>query len=246
MKTNGIETGMNRTGIGMSPVDSKALIDVANRTPPSMAGDEHGIADTRGAYTEKSEKLGSVPPPATVKGAAGAALKAVKGESMSVFMDKLGERLAFERSGTRLYDGVIAKFKVMPPAAGGPLLEELLEIRNEEFRHFELLERTMKNLGGDPTALTPSADVAAVVSMGAPQLVSDPRTTFTQCLQAVLVAELTDTDGWFLLATLAERLGHDKLAAEFREAQIREATHLERVRSWLTELTLTDGGVSSA
>jgi rubrerythrin len=243
MKTNGTETGMNRTGIGMSPMHSKDLIDVAQRTAPSMAGDEQGIANARASY-EAGDKLGSVPPPATVKGAAGAVVKAVKGESMSVFMDRLGERLAFERSGTRLYDAVIAKFKAAPPEAGGPLLEELLEIRAEEMRHFELLQGVMKKLGGDPTALTPSADVAAVVSMGVPQLVGDPRATFTQCLQALLVAELTDTDGWYLLATLAEQLGHAELAAQFRDAQVREATHLERVRSWLTELTLKDVGAN--
>ena len=103
----------------------------------------------------------------------------------------------------------------------------------------------MKSLGGDPTAVTPSADIAAVASMGIPQVIADPRTTLKQSLEAILVAELVDNDCWNLLAALAEKLGHDALADEFREALVEEQDHLMRVRGWVTESTLTDGGAKS-
>lgn len=235
-------TGHNRTGIALSPKDSKKLIEAAKATQPSMAGDDETAAATRLDYASHAEPLGSVPPPLTVKGAVGTVVKAVKGESMSVFMDKLGERLAFERTGTRLYDAIITKVKGAPPANGAPSVEDLVEIQTEELDHFAMLNETMKTLGGDPTAVTPSADVTAVLSMGIPQVISDPRTNVRQCLEAILVAELADNDGWTLLVSLAERLGHDDLAEKFRAALAEEEDHLRKVRGWVTSMTLADGG----
>lgn len=245
MKQNGTLTGKNRTGIALSPIDSKELIEATMNTKPSMAGDDETASAMRLDYASDSEPVGTMPVPASVKGAASTVMKAVKGESMSVFMDKLGERLAFERTGTRLYDALIMKFKASKPLPGGPTLEDLLEIQADEHGHFEMLSDVMKTLGGDPTAVTPSADVAAVTSMGLPQVITDPRTTFKQCLEAILVAELVDGDGWNLLATLAERLGHGDLAEKFREALASEGEHLMKVRGWVTQATLVDGGVMS-
>ena len=245
MKPNATVTGHNRTGIALSPIDGKQLIEATRASKPSMAGNDETASQMRLDYASDAEPVGTVPPPASVKGAVGTVVKAVKGESMSVFMDKLGERLAFERSGTRLYDALIRKFKASDPLPGGPTLEELLEIQADEHRHFQLLEAAMKSLGGDPTAVTPSADIAAVASMGIPQVIADPRTTLKQSIDAILVAELVDNDGWNLLAALAEKLGHEKLADEFREALIEEQDHLMRVRGWVTESTLADGGAKS-
>jgi rubrerythrin len=245
MKPNGTVTGKNRTGIALSPIDSKELIEATMNTKPSMAGDDETASAMRLDYASENEPVGTVPPAASLKGAVGTVVKAVKGESMSVFMDKLGERLAFERSGTRLYDALVTKFKASKPLPGGPSLEDLLDIQADEHRHFELLREAITTLGGDPTAVTPSADVAAVMSMGIPQVIADPRTTFKQCLEAILVAELADNDGWTLLSTLAERLGHDNLAEQFKEALADEAEHLALVRSWITEATLLDGGATS-
>lgn len=245
MNHNTTTTGRNRTGIALSPIDSKELIEAAQATVPSMAGDDETAAATRLDYASEAGPLGSVPPPASVKGAVGTVVKAIKGESMSVFMDKLGERLAFERTGTRLYDALITKLEGTPPMPGGPDLEDLLDIQGDEFRHFEMLVETMKSLGGDPTAVTPSADVAAVASMGIPQVIADPRTNLKQCLEAILIAELADNDGWTLLASLAERLGHEELASKFRVALSEEQEHLRRVRGWVMEMTLADGGAKS-
>jgi hypothetical protein len=40
-------------------------------------------------------------------------LDILKGESPQILLDKLGERLAFERTGARLYDAFITKCEVM-------------------------------------------------------------------------------------------------------------------------------------
>jgi ABC-type phosphate/phosphonate transport system substrate-binding protein len=81
-------------------------------------------------------------------------------------------------------------------------------------------------LGGDATVQTPSADVAGVLSHGVMQVVSDPRTTIPQTLQAMLTAELVDNDGWQMLQDLAAELVKDDLEEQCRRAYEEEQEHL--------------------
>ena len=154
------------------------------------------------------------------------------GVKPQVFIDKLAERAAYERGGTRLYDALIVKFQATGDSTSGATLEELTEIRADELAHFHLLVEAIRKLGGDPTAQTPSADIVGVETMGLMQVLNDPRTTFTDCLNAMLIAELTDVDAWNLLANLAEGIGEDELAQRFREALLQENKHLQQVRGW--------------
>ena len=85
-----------------------------------------------------------------------------------------------------------------------PTIKQLQTIGEQELSHFLLLQRVVTDLGGDPTVQSPSADVATVASLGILQVIVDPRTSLTQCLQVLLTAELPDNDGWQLLITLAE------------------------------------------
>ena len=61
-----------------------------------------------------------MPPPTSLKGVAKTAVDMLKGSKPTVFIDKLGERAAFERTGTRLYQGALAKFDVLGSWDGGP------------------------------------------------------------------------------------------------------------------------------
>ena len=65
-------------------------------------------------------------------------------------MDKLGERLAFERSGTRLYEALVSKHNAFGSFAGGPRKGDLEEILQEEFGHFTMLSSTIEQLAGTP------------------------------------------------------------------------------------------------
>ena len=161
-------------------------------------------------------------------------MDAVRGKHPMVFLDLLGERLAFERTGTRLYDALLAKLEAAHEHPGGPTREDLERIRDEELQHFAMVKEALESLGADPTAMTPSADIAAVASEGLVEVLADPRTTLTEALKAILIAELADNDSWLVLADVAERLGHDELAGRFRSALVEEEDHLARVRSWLT------------
>ena len=93
--------------------------------------------------------------------------------------------------------------------------------------------RLLANGGGDPTAVTPSADLAATASMGIVQVVTDPRTSFGESLEAMRIAELVDHDGWKNLVELAEEAGQDELCRFAERAEDEEDRHLANVRRWV-------------
>lgn len=228
--------GMNRTGTQMSPMDTTEMTEATERhQQPGLtaSGDETGILQLRTEYIREADPLGSVPPPGTLKGAMTTGIQKLTGRNPEVLIDKLGERLAFERSGVRLYEAFMAKCQDQQDAATGIPIAEVEHIRDEEARHFAMLTRAMESLGADPTAMTPSADAIAVASMGLIQLVTDPRSSTAHGLEALLAAELTDNASWELLVKLAEQSGQDELAEQFREAMHTEEEHLVRVKGWL-------------
>ncbi|WP_426756707.1 ferritin-like domain-containing protein [Myxococcus sp. Y35] len=234
MKTTTSDMGRNRTGVATSPIDSADITEEAQKRQPSHLGDGSLILKVRQIYAQESEGIGSVPPPASLKGVAKTAMDAIKGAKPTVFIDKLGARLAFERTGTRLYEGALAKLEVYGSWEGGPTREGLEKIYNDELSHFLMLTDAMKTLGADPTAMTPSADVTYVISQGIPSLMADPRANLRQSLEGLLVAELTDNASWEMLIDLARSLGHDTLADRFQLALDSEVQHLQWVRGWLS------------
>jgi rubrerythrin len=232
--TKPTESGANRTGMATSPIHGPEMIKGAKAGTPSPSPEPSGLVAARVSYAKQVDPVGTMPVPTTFKSLAEATKQMLLGKKPMVFLDLLGERLAFERTGTRLYEGLLVKLEAADVHPGGPSREDLERIRDEELEHFALLRDTMIGLGADPTAITPSADVIAVASAGLVQVIGDPRTTLTESLKAILTAELTDNDGWLTLADLAERLGHEDTAEAFRRALAEEEDHLARVRSWLT------------
>ena len=251
-------TGINRSGAAVSPEGFDAMIDAMRLYSPPSAIESSALEEIRAQCVAQADAIGSIPPPVTLKGMVSTGLGKVMGDRPELLMDKLGERLAFERSGVRLYEALMVKCRAalaegthlpagpaddaMPDDAGAtaPGLEDPLDtlarIRGEELAHFHLLSDTMQELGGDPTAQTPCADVSATASMGLLQVITDPRTTLAQSLNALLTVELTDNAGWEMLIELAESEGKSQIAARFTIALEEEAGHLRIVRRWLSTL----------
>ena len=234
------KTGWNRTGAVTAPLMSREMTEGAASAAPSSEGGPEQLLLRRGEYIREGYPVGSLPPPlVSLQGAVeGVAQLVGTTTGVATLMDKLGERLAFERTGTRLYDALIGKCEALDEAGQVPPLPELRRIRDEELRHFLLVNRAITSLGGDPTVMSPCADTVMVSSLGLLQVLTDPRTNVAQCLQAILTAELTDNDGWQMLIRLTGELGHDDLASEFQIALTNEQTHLVSVRGWLEELVL--------
>ncbi len=233
--------GMNRTGIQMSPIDSKAMQELV---PAIDASDDAALAELRSDYITNADSLGSVPLPGTITGAVSMGLGMLKGDSPQILLDKLGERLAFERTGTRLYDALITKCDVMLDGDISMTIEDLEQIRADEARHFRMLADAIESLGGDPTSQTPSADLAGVESMGLVQVLNDPRTTIAQSLHAIVTAELSDKAGWETLIALADEHELTAMVDDFTLALNQEREHLALVQTWYEEaIGLTYGDV---
>jgi hypothetical protein len=222
--------GLNRTGIQMSPVDTDQMIEGVARMRPSDS--DETMVEMRSDYIAEAEPVGTVPVPGNVKGVAKTVAKKLTGKRPEVFIDKLGERLAFERTGTRLYDALLTKFEVIEDGTHSVPIDMLRQFRNQEAAHFELLAQCMEEIGADPTAQTPCADVTGVEALGLLQVLSDPRTTPAQSLNAILIAELADNAGWELLSALAEDMGQTEMAERFQRALAEEEKHLAHIKTW--------------
>lgn len=235
-------SGPNRTGTARTPKQVKLMLEAVEELSPPSSISTLRIDTERQTYITEADSVGSIPPAKDSKSFRKA--REPDSQAMSLLLDKLGERIAFERTGTRLYDALITKYLALcnSHSASQGELDTLRKFRADELSHFHLLCECVKSLGGDPTAQTPCADVAATASMGLMQVITDPRTTLAQSLNAILSAELTDNAGWELLSELATSVGQPDLAAKFDDALTTEGEHLETVRSWLESLLLNDVG----
>jgi rubrerythrin len=235
--------GMNRTGVQMSPIDSKAMLQ-DDGSVRGEGGDEAASAELRSAYIADADGVGSVPLPATVTGAVNMGVAMLKGDSPQILLDKLGERLAFERTGTRLYDALITKCEVMLDDEISMTIDDLEAIRADEARHFLMLSDAIESLGGDPTSQTPSADMVGVEALGLVQVLNDPRTSLAQSLHAIVTAELSDKAGWETLIALADEHELSDMVNDFTLALDQEREHLALVQTWYEEaIGLTYGDV---
>ena len=180
-----------------------------------------------------------MPPPARVKGVASTLLDALKGNKPQVLIDKLGERLAYERTGVRLYEALLMK---LGTATGGPMIDAaaVARIRDDEHAHFQMVGKYLVEIGADPTAMTPCADISGVAASGHLQVLTDPRTTVSQALNSILAVELADNASWELLVELARESGHDEMAQAFTVALETEQRHLATVRQWFRQSVLEE------
>lgn len=240
---NKTSIGTNRTGMLASPQSSEEMIRATELFPPTSVGTPEAASRVRALYVAHATTFGTMPPPESLAEASVAALQALKGNKAVVLMDKLANRLAFERTGSRLYEALTARIAGGPSWDGGPTADEVSAIYSEELRHFQLVKRYIEQLGGDPTLVSPSADVSAVASLGLIQVLGDPRIPLHYALHGILVAELTDTEGWATLIDIAATFGQDEMAEDFRRAHAVEEEHLTRVRDWIHAAVIADANM---
>lgn len=187
---------------------------------------------------------------------------AARNRVAALLVDKLGERLAFERDGRSLYDAFIVKYATLLVAGSRPLprAEQVLSersltptpthlvgesvhatlerIRSEELAHFQMLAEAIQALGGDPMVDTSSAATVLPVSGGVMRVIKDPATNLAQALNALVAVELIDNAGWELLIRLAQEANQHELINPLVDACKQEREHLVIVKSWLGSLAL--------
>jgi rubrerythrin len=158
-----------------------------------------------------------------------------------VVLDKLSEFLMVEQCGWQLYRVVESR------ATDKELKERYQEFGQETDRHRTILTRLIRDLGGDPDYVSPTARVAQAKSEALLQsaLVSGPlgqAEREASDLENVLLAETKDHADWELLGQLAEQLpnGKAKTAIEAAVAEVgpEEDEHLDWAQAKLAELGL--------
>jgi rubrerythrin len=226
--------GHNYTGTQMSPENTKKLMDAIDQMPPDVPGDASSMAAARKIMNAEAEGIGTVPVPGSVKGKLKSGFDKALGKRPELLVDKLGERLAFERAGVRAYQAMLAKLEASP-SRDSELIATLRQIHDEEASHMRIVKDAMETLGADPTAQTPCADVSGVIGMGAMQVLTDPRTNISQALNALLTLELTDNAAWDLLVDLAQKAGHPHISDTFKHALSQEERHLTTIKSLLKQ-----------
>lgn len=219
--TNITQPGNNHTGVTMRPDDVAEMIQGTEEFGPTSSGGAEALAKVRIRMAQMSEPAATMPP------SVGVAVDRLP------LLDKLGARLQFERTGVRLYDALLSKYDAYGSFAGGPSRQDLELIRTEELRHLGLVQNVIVSLGGDPTVVTPCANLQATVSKGVIDVLVDPRTNLIECLGAIIVAELADHESWEQLVPAIRLVGDKAVETSIREAERTEAEHLTKVRKWL-------------
>ncbi|RYZ37699.1 MAG: hypothetical protein EOO72_10345 [Myxococcaceae bacterium] len=183
--------------------------------------------------------LDGVAPSALRKRMSGA-LQSLKGAKTALFVDRLCERLSFEKTSSRLYASLLLKTHALGTYTGGPSSERLLELHNQELEHQALVREGLLRFGIPTSLRTPSGDVADSQSRALIQAVDAPGTSLLEALRATLVSELINNAGWAVLVDLAAELGPSDLEQSFREVLLAESRHLTEVTVWVTNGTYTD------
>ncbi|NRD53038.1 ferritin-like domain-containing protein [Corallococcus exiguus] len=179
--------------------------------------------------------LGELQPP-DFRELVGQALQTAEGPTPLLFVAQLRERLAFERTSSRLYAGLLVKTHALGSYPGGPTPERLVELHNQELDHLNLIRECIYRLGVDASQLTAQGDGADPRPHGLLRAVDDPCATLPDALRAVLIAEILNNAGWAMLVDLAQELGPPDLVDAFREVLREETLHLEEVTTWVANL----------
>jgi hypothetical protein len=226
----------NHTGIASAPERAAETVQGTEEFGPTPRLEGLALEQDRGMYILASEPAGTMPPPAGLKEIARSVLDTLQGKNPAVLLDALGARLAFERSGVRIYEALLTKVRAFGPQPGGPSAADLSEIWNDELSHFQILQDAVERMGGDPTAVTPCANLEAVASIGPIQIATDPRLNLRESMRAALLIELADNDSWESLIRLAGSFGQTELVDTFSACLASEQQHLARVRTWVNAM----------
>lgn len=213
--------GANHTGITLHPDLVAEMIEGTHEFGPTSRGGIEQLIAARDRAARDSEPAATMPP-----------TRHLPAERLPV-LDKLGARLAFERTSVRLYEALIGKLDTYDAFPGGPSRADLELLRDQERDHLLLAEELILDLGGDPTVVTPCANLQAAATRGICEVVVDPRTNVIECLEAIVIAELADHESWDQLGHAVGLIGAPAVEQRVRDAERIEDEHARKVRGWL-------------
>ena len=169
-------------------------------------------------------------------------MKKLAKKNATKVIDLLNERLAFERSGVKLYDTLLRRLRAAEDPALKSLLGQVKEYREEEKEHEEWLEEQIRALGGDAHSPTEHSVLVQAEAEGVERVMRRDE-SIPHDFHALLTAELADNAGWDLLVQIADEFGDSEAKKEFSKRLQEEEKHLLFVRNTMLELTKKDVSV---
>jgi len=146
-------------------------------------------------------------------------------------IDRLAERLVFERLAVELYEAAILRINASADVLVRRAAPTLARIRFEEHEHASWLERALAGAGASPSVETPRSALARIETEGIARVVRDARAPLGHVVQALLAAELVDHAGWHALLDLADEAEDDDAHEQLRRRLDEESTHLHAIRT---------------
>jgi rubrerythrin len=145
-------------------------------------------------------------------------------------VDYLAERLAFERSGVRLYDAVLERLREAEEPEARALQPLLQRQRDEEQEHVRWLQGQLETLGAGPHPMSARAQLSYEETRGLAHVILESTAPLPHLLHALLAAELVDHAGWDLLVALADEAKDGEAQRELHRRRDEEAQHLALCR----------------
>jgi bacterioferritin (cytochrome b1) len=152
-------------------------------------------------------------------------------------IDVLTERLAFERSGVKLYERVIGVMRSSKDPNMERMLGPMVEHQTQEKEHEEWLEAQIRTLGGDAHGETEKSRLITRESQGIEAVIKGD-SQLPHLFHALLAAELVDNAGWDLSVQLADEAGDREAKRQFKKRLREEAEHLLFVRKAVEKFSI--------
>jgi rubrerythrin len=150
----------------------------------------------------------------------------------AVLADLLSACLAHERCGVHLYRSVAGR-------TTSPTMRQQYEHFEEEtLEHVTVLERLIRDAGGDPSYVSPAAratEATASAILGSTFLLRgsmDAPTAELSMLEAVLLAESKDRANWELLAEISTLMADGSVRDQLKAAATEVLAQEEEHHSW--------------
>jgi len=165
-------------------------------------------------------------------------IKRVHQHNTELLLNKLGQRLAFERASVRLYEALIFKCLAIQKSKKNLIpINQLRQFRDEEVEHSQLLNKAIETLGFDVDECIPAPDSNLLSSLQIPKVFTKTNTSILQCLESVQIFATNDNAEWHALHGLFTNLGMKELADEFNQALEEDSVQLEVISRWIYQLS---------
>jgi len=156
-------------------------------------------------------------------------MRKLAGKNVGRVIDLLNERLAFERTGVRIYDRMLLRMRLAEDGEVQRMVDRMQRYRDQEREHEEWLEEQIQTLHGDDHVPTEKSVLVLAETQGLERVIHrDPR--LDHDFHALLSAELSDAAGWDLLVRMAEQFGDREARREFKQRHREEQEHVLFVR----------------